>query len=293
MRKNFKKLCSLMLVTAMVASLALGCSKKEDKSETNTEAATQAATQAAESDVLRVGMECAYPPFNWTQVDDSNNAAKIQGGGYAGGYDVKIAQKIAEGLGKELVIVKTEWDGLSPALTSEKIDMIIAGMSATKERKETIDFSDNYYTSDLVIVVKKDSEFANAKTINDFKGAKITAQLNTFHYTVLDQMDGVNIQEAMETFPDMTVAVQSGKIDGYVSERPGALSAVAANPELTFVAFDEKDGFQYDLDEVSIAVGLKKGSQYTEKVNEILKGISEEERAKLMDEAIKNQPLSE
>ena len=238
-------------------------------------------------------MECAYPPFNWTQVDDSNNAAKIQGGGYAGGYDVKIAQKIAEGLGKELVIVKTEWDGLSPALTSEKIDMIIAGMSATKERKETIDFSDNYYTSDLVIVVKKDSEFANAKTINDFKGAKITAQLNTFHYTVLDQMDGVNIQEAMETFPDMTVAVQSGKIDGYVSERPGALSAVAANPELTFVAFDEKDGFQYDLDEVSIAVGLKKGSQYTEKVNEILKGISEEERAKLMDEAIKNQPLSE
>ena len=166
-------------------------------------------------------------------------------------------------------------------------------MSATKERKETIDFSDNYYTSDLVIVVKKDSEFANAKTINDFKGAKITAQLNTFHYTVLDQMDGVNIQEAMETFPDMTVAVQSGKIDGYVSERPGALSAVAANPELTFVAFDEKDGFQYDLDEVSIAVGLKKGSQYTEKVNEILKGISEEERAKLMDEAIKNQPLSE
>ena len=120
-----------MLVTTMVASLALGCSKKEDKSETNTEAATQ----AVESNVLRVGMECAYPPFNWTQVDDSNNAAKIQGGGYAGGYDVKIAQKIAEGLGKELVIVKTEWDGLSPALTSEKIDMIIAGMSATKERK--------------------------------------------------------------------------------------------------------------------------------------------------------------
>lgn len=299
MKKKCNKLIGLSLACLMILSLAAcgsnggGSSTADSKGSATQSSGTADSTASGGSDALRVGMECAYPPFNWTQTDGSNNAANIQGGGYAGGYDVQIAQKIAEGLGRELVIVKTEWDGLSPALTSGKIDMIIAGMSATKERKETIDFSDNYYTSDLVVVVKKDGKFASAASINDFQGAKITGQLNTFHYTVIDQMAGVDKQTAMETFPDMTVALQSGKIDGYVSERPGALSAVASNPDLSFVSFQGDKGFQYDTDEVSIAVGLAKGSQYTEKVNEILKGISEDERAKLMDSAIANQPLSE
>ena len=113
-------------------------------------------------------------------MDDSNGGVKIDGNAeYAGGYDVEIAKKIAEGLGKELVIVKTEWDGLVPALTSGKIDAIIAGMSPTEERKETIDFSDNYYKSNLVMVVKKGGDYEEATSIQDFKGAKITAQLNT------------------------------------------------------------------------------------------------------------------
>ena len=246
--------------------------------------------QSSNANELRVGMECAYAPFNWTQTDSSNNAANIQGGGYAGGYDVVIAQKIAESMGKKLVIVKTEWDGLSTAVTSGKIDMIIAGMSATAERKETIDFSNNYYTSDLVVVVKKDGPFASAKTIKDFSGAKITAQLNTFHYTVIDQMTGAVKQTAMETFPDMIVALTSGKIDGYISERPGALSAVAANPSLSFVSFGKDGNFTYNNDEVSIAVGVKKGSELTAKINEVLKGISEADRKALMDTAIINQP---
>ncbi len=125
--------------------------------------------------------------------DDSNGGVKIDGNAeYAGGYDVEIAKKIAEGLGKELVIVKTEWDGLVPALNSGKIDAIIAGMSPTEERKETIDFSDNYYKSDLVMVVKKGGKYEEATSIQDFKGAKVTAQLNTFHYSVIDQIKGVS-----------------------------------------------------------------------------------------------------
>ncbi|MRC26450.1 transporter substrate-binding domain-containing protein, partial [Bacillus thuringiensis] len=85
---------------------------------------------------------------------------KIDGAAeYAGGYDVEIAKKIAEDLGKKLVIVKTEWDGLIPALESGKIDAVIAGMSPTAERKETIDFSDNYYKSELVMVVKKGGKY--------------------------------------------------------------------------------------------------------------------------------------
>ena len=77
--------------------------------------------RSEEDNTFKVGMEAGYPPFNWTQMDDSNGGVKIDGNAeYAGGYDVEIAKKIAEGLGKELVIVKIEWDGLVPALNRVK-----------------------------------------------------------------------------------------------------------------------------------------------------------------------------
>ncbi|MCL2163197.1 MAG: transporter substrate-binding domain-containing protein [Oscillospiraceae bacterium] len=240
---------------------------------------------------FRVGMECDYAPFNWTQPDDSNGAVAIGDGSFAGGFDVAIAKIIADGLGQELVIVKTDWDGLPPALTSDKIDAIIAGMSPTEERKETIDFSDNYYISDLVIVVRGDSEYAQAKSLQDFSGAKITAQLSTFHYTVIEQIPGVDMQTAMNDFPTMITALSSGRIDGYVSERPGAISAQVSNPALSYVGFESGKGFEYDDEDAAIAVGLRKGSDLTNRINEILAGVTEADRQRLMEEAIRVQPV--
>ncbi|SHH33984.1 transporter substrate-binding domain-containing protein [Clostridium grantii] len=245
----------------------------------------------SETETFRVGLEAGYAPFNWTQMDDSNGGIKIdEGSEFAGGYDVEIAKKIADGLGKELVIVKTEWDGLVPALTSGKIDAIIAGMSPTAERKETIDFSDNYYKSDLVMVVKKGGAYDGATSIQDFSGAKITAQLNTFHYSVIDQINGVVKEQAMDNFPAMRVALEAGMIDGYVSERPEGVSAQSANENYKMIEFTDK--FETSDDDTAIAVGLVKDSELTSKINEILAGISEEERSTIMDDAIKNQPTS-
>ena len=239
---------------------------------------------------FRVGMECDYPPFNWTQVEADENSVAIDGGfGYAGGYDVEIAKKIAEGLGKELVVCKIEWDGLIPALNSDQIDAVIAGMSPTAERKITVDFTDAYYNSDLVVVVRKDSDQANAATLADFAGAKITAQLNTFHYTVIPQLECLNQMPAMETFPAMITALNSGAIDGYISERPGAVSACAANADLTFVT----PGFEASEEDTSIAVALKQGQpELIEQINGILAGIDADARNELMDSAVLNQPVS-
>jgi len=275
--RHAKKKIALVLITVLSLSLLAGCAKKE-------------------SNQFKVGLECNYAPFNWTQTDTSHGAVSISNSPseYAGGYDVEVARKIAAKLGKELVIVKTEWDGLIPALTSGKIDAIIAGMSPTEERKATVDFSDSYYRSDLVIVVKKDSPFAAAKSLADLNGAKITAQLNTFHYEVVDQIAGVDKQTAMDNFPAMIVAVASGKIDGYVSEKPGAISAVAANPDLTYVEFAAGQGFSYADENVAVAVAVKKGSaDLVKTINEALAEIGQDQRDTMMETAIKTQPVAQ
>src|SRR5690625_3888705 len=240
-----------------------------------------------------VGLEADYAPFNWTQMDDSNGAVKMDGiAEYAGGFDVEIAKRIAEGLGKELVIKKIEWDGLLPAVNSGVVDAIIAGMSPTEERAQEIDFTAPYYKSDLVMVVRKGGGYENATSIQDFSGAKVAAQQATFHDTVIDQIEGLIHETPMANFSAMRVALESGIIDGYVTERPEAVSAAAANENFTFVEFE--DGFEASDEDIAVAVGLKKGStELVEKINKILEEITEEERQEIMDQAIKNQPASE
>lgn len=249
-------------------------------------------TAHADDKTFKVGMEAGYPPFNWTQQTDANGAVALQGSSkeYAGGYDVEIAKIIADKLGKELVIVKTEWDGLAPALTSGKVDAIIAGMSPTTERKKTIDFSDGYYTSDLVLVVKSDGPYANATSLEDFNDAKVTAQLNTFHYKMIDQIPGVNKQPAWDNFPAMRVALESGIIDAYVSEKPEALTAQNLNPNFKMIDFAEGSGFETSSEDTTIAIGLRKNDPDEDKINQILGNISKQEREALMTAAILNQP---
>lgn len=269
-----KRLLVLLLALVMVISLAACGGDKNGKLDT---------------DVFRVGMEAGYPPFNWTQKDDSNGAVPIEGSPeFANGYDVQMAKKVAEGLGKEMVVVKTEWDGLVPALISGKIDAIMAGMSPTAERAKKIDFSEAYYSSDLVLVVKNDGPYANAGSKADFNGAKVVAQLNTFHDTVVDQIEGVNHLTPMSDFPVMRVAVQSGKADAYVAERPEAEAAEKANVGLKMILLS--DGFEASPEDTQISVGLKKGSELREKINEILSKVSVEERNALMSDMQDKQP---
>lgn len=241
---------------------------------------------------FRVGMETAYAPFNWTQTTDANGAVSKndEKGAYVGGYDVEIAKKVAEGLGKDLVIVPIQWDGLVPALKSGKIDAIIAGMSPTEERRKEIDFTDPYYESNLVIVTQKNSDYANALTLADFKGAKITAQLNTFHYTVIDQIPDVDKQQAMKDFSAMRVALASHTIDGYVSERPEGVTATNVNKDLKMIEFGEGDGFETQPEDVQVAIGMRKNDPDVALANEILATIPEEERLEIMDTAVRNQP---
>lgn len=282
-----KKFLSVLLA-ALIACAAAGCGASSSGTQSGA-----SGESSASGGTFTVGMECDYAPYNWTQASASDRTVPISSGGYADGYDVQIAKLIAEGLGKELVIEKIEWGGLTPALQSGKIDAIIAGMSPTEDRKLTIDFTDNYYMSQLVIVVKKDGPYANAKTLADFDGASIVAQQGTFHDSVVDQIPNVNHAVPLGSFPEMIVALRSGAVDGYISERPGALSAQASNGDLVFVEFAEGQGFTYSPDDAAIAAGIAKGNDaLREQINTILAGITQEQRDQIMMDALANQPAA-
>ncbi|HFI0810410.1 TPA: ABC transporter substrate-binding protein/permease [Streptococcus suis] len=241
---------------------------------------------------LRVGMEAAYAPFNWTQEDDSNGAVPIEGTNqFANGYDVQVAKKIAESMNKELLVVKTKWEGLVPALTSGKIDMIIAGMSPTEERKKEIAFSDSYYTSIPTLVVRADSQYADATSLSDFAGAKITAQQGVYLYDLIDQIEGADKQTAMGDFSQIRQALEAGVIDAYVSERPEGRTAEAANKAFKMVELT--DGFETNAEDVTIAVGMRKDDTRITQVNEVLAAFSESDQIALMDNMIENQPVEE
>lgn len=110
-----------------------------------------------QSGTLKVGMECDSAPYNWTDVETTVKNYPIAGkdGYFCNGYDVQVSAYIAYKLGLKLEVYAYDWDSLIPAVQSGAIDAIIAGMSPTAERAEKIDFTNVYYDTNFVIVVKR------------------------------------------------------------------------------------------------------------------------------------------
>ena len=274
-----KKLIALILSAALCVTMAFAFTSCGSKEGTDTR------------ETLSIGLECSYPPFNWTQTDSSNGAVKIDGmDGYANGYDIKVAKYIADALDRRLVVKQYVWSGLIAGVTVGSIDMIVAGMSPTAERKESIDFTDAYYTSELVIVVRKDGAYASAKTLNDFSGAKIVAQVGTYHEEAEKQIPGAVIQTSMDDFSTMILALNAKTVDGYIAEKPGAIANCKVNSDFTYIDLvNNGTGFTVSAEDVDIAVGLKKNSTLREQINSILSGLTQEMRDNFMNNAINQQ----
>lgn len=247
--------------------------------------------------VLRVGMECAYAPYNWSQPGDSNGAVPIKGGvNYAYGYDVMMAKRIAEELNCDLEIYQIDWDSLPVALEANTVDCVIAGQSITSERLETVDFSTPYYYASIVTLTNADSEYADAKGLSDLEGAKCTSQINTCWYdTCLPQIKNADILPAMDTAPNMLVALNSKTVDLVVTDMPTAMAALQVYPNMKLLDFTgSEDNFEVSDEEINIGISVKKGnSELLEKINNVLKNYTAEDFENMMDEAIKVQPLSE
>jgi ABC-type amino acid transport substrate-binding protein len=242
--------------------------------------------------IIVVGLEADYAPFNWTAIQQSEFTVKLQGqNAYADGYDVRMAREIANQLGYTLVIKKISWGGLIPALQSGDIDVIIAGMSPTVERQQTINFTSEYYRSEQVIVVKTNSTYASATSLSDFTGAKLVAQLATLQDDLIPQIPGVVRLTPLDTYGDLTASVLSNVADGFIAELPVANAIVAANPTLRVVAFTGNNGFSVSDDDVSVSIGVRKiDTALRDAINGVLANISVETREVWMTEAINRQP---
>lgn len=297
---RLRKLTAAVLAISCVAIAPLtGCSSSGSQTAASTAASqdssagtSAAASSSATKKVFRIALECAYAPYNWTQTDSSNDAVPIYGSNtYCNGYDIQIAKKIADSMGAELEVHKTEWTAIPTAITSGVVDAGICGMTVTAERKKTLLFSDPYYTSKYVAVVKKDGKYANATSIADLKGANCTSQQSTSWYTLLSQIPDGKIQPALADVPTMLVALNSGKCEVLSCDKPTGLSAEKAYPDLKMIEFADGKGFQADEEATHVCAALKLGNtELKDQIDKELSTISEDDRAKLMDWAIKNQP---
>lgn len=254
-------------------------------------------TTEPQRNVLRVGMECAYAPYNWSQTDDSNGAVPIKDStNYAYGYDVMMAKIIAERLDCDLEIYQIDWDSLPIALQSNRIDCVIAGQSITAERLESVDFSTPYYYASIVTLTNDSSKYANALGVSDLEGATCTSQINTCWYdTCLPQIKNANILPAMDTAPNMLVALNSNTVDLVVTDMPTAIAALQVYPNMKLLDFTGlEDNYNVSEEEINIGISVRKGnSELLEKINNVLKDYTEEDFKDMMNKAIDVQPLAE
>ncbi len=266
----------LGIVSLFMLAMLVGCQSKQ--------------ARVNDDNTFVVGMECNYTPFNWQAMDASDTAVSIGGAGYCDGYDVMIAQDLADRLDQKLEVKKLAWEGLLPALESGEIDAIIAGMTADETREKGIDFTTPYYESEMVMITRASGEEASYDDIQQFGGKHVIGQKSTNYDTVIDQIENVNHATPKATYPEMVVALQKMEVDGITAELPVAQGVVASNPDLTIVHFAQDKGFDIDT---SVSIGLKEGSRGTEffeEVQQALDDISEDQRNSYMDRARENSP---
>lgn len=285
MKKILVLISSLLVLTVGIC----GC-----RAKSGSETATQVQSESGKP-ILRVAMECAYPPFNWSQETDENGAVPIYGTNqYANGLDVTVAKMICEEEGYELQIIKTDWDSMILGLQSDKWDAVIAGMGITDERKKSVDFSVPYKYLNYSIILKKDSPYANATSVAELDGATAITQLGSVWEQMVPQIPNVNELAPLATTGEAVVAVDSGKADVAVFDDATCISACLSHPDLMYIAFEDGKGFAIPEGQYGqCGVAVKKGnSEILEKINDALADYTKEQQADDLYKAIDMQPLT-
>jgi ABC-type amino acid transport substrate-binding protein len=249
-KKSLNKLFGVVLaVTIAVASVA--CAKKSDDKAANS------LEKIKKAGKLVVGSSVDYPPYEFYNTKDGKNEIV--------GFDMDIAKEIAKDLGVEIEIKDMDFDGLLAALSADKVDMVIAGMTPDEERKKSADFSKLYYMATHGVVMRKGEE-GTVKSLSDLNGKVVGVQQGS----VQDKIAEAEIKDAKEIkkvgkITDLVLMLQSGKVDAIVMELPVANSYVKTNDKLALTSVEVKD------EQGGSAVAVKKNSpELVEQVNKTI-----------------------
>ncbi|MBI9013796.1 MAG: transporter substrate-binding domain-containing protein [Clostridiales bacterium] len=216
-----KKILMSVMMVVLVGLLSVGCAASgDDQSQLE---------KIKEAGKIVVGTSADYPPYEFHK--------EINGVDTIVGFDIKLAEKIADDLGVELEIVDMSFDGLLAALTGKKIDFIAAGMNPTDERKNAVDFSAIYYdTSQTMLVLSENAD--KLTSVEDFKGLKVGVQKGTLQEAIFDDQFAGAEKVAIAKIPNLVMELQSGKIDGIILAEVVADSYDDANDKISVNQMD-------------------------------------------------------
>ncbi|MFK4785535.1 basic amino acid ABC transporter substrate-binding protein [Fusobacterium sp. MFO224] len=204
------------------------------------------------SNKVYVGTNAEFPPFEYLEK------------GEMVGFDVDLAKEIGKIMGKEIVMKDMAFDGLIPALQTKKVDLIIAGMTATEDRKKTVNFSDPYYSANQVIVLNEEN--TDIKGFEDLKGKKIGVMLGFTGDFVITEM-GYPSEKFNAAFAGI-MALQSKKIDAVVLDSETANNYIKKNDNLKLA---EGKG---EAEDYAIAI-RKADKELLEEVNSAIEELKE------------------
>lgn len=239
---------------------------------------------------FRFGAEMAYAPYNYSVNYKNNSTVEIENvkGQYAKGYDIYFAKKIADALGKKPVAVKLSWDGLIPALQQGQIDAIIAGMSETPERAESVSFSTPYIEDSIGLMIVLGSEYRNCHTLDEFAGSRVAGQKGTLYEEALSEIPKANIAPAPQDMAGVFELLRSGAVDAVTYPKMSEKVYLDIHPEFQPVEFEEGEGFTI-TNPASVAV-RQGDDKLLAIINKVVNETGDTEREELWNSACTDAP---
>ena len=258
---------------------------------------TSCGTTTFDNSKLVIGLECGYAPFNWSENEANEYTLQVKNKPnlYCDGYDIQIAKLLGEELGVEVEIMQIAWESLIADLQVGSINAVIAGMTDTEERRQTIDFTDEYYRSELVLVVKKSvaDNYVEVLNSNDFtsliSGQVVVSQTSTVTDDVINifkDNHGAIHANPVDSFALAATDVSNGSAFAMTAELPVAQSIVSSFSDLGIIHI-EQSILGETQSELGVSIGIQKGNtELQDKLNAALSKITTEQRVQLMTEAV-------
>lgn len=226
-----------------------------------------ASAVSAQAQTLRIGIEGAYPPFS--AVNESNELI---------GFDVDIAKALCKEMQAECELVKMDWDSIIPSLLNERIDFAVASMSATEERKKTVDFTDKYYSNNgqLALAAAQAEAITQENLMEYLKGKKIGVQTSTIHdyYATAKFAQVVSSIERYNTQDEVNLDLVAGRVDATLADQTALSSGFLKTEMGKGIAFAEPLFNDPKFYGEGVSIPVRKGDEVLrQRLNAAIKGI--------------------